>query len=369
MTPPSLAADARWMRRALELAARGAGQVAPNPPVGAVLVREGVLVGEGWHERFGLPHAEVMALRQAGPQARGATAYVTLEPCNHHGKTPPCTEALLAAGVRRVVCAVRDPNPVAAGGVERLRAAGVAVTDGVLDGVLDGEARALLAPFLFAAGGARRPYVTLKLALSIDGGLVDASRQRGWLTGPDAQRAVHALRADADAVGVGIGTALADDPALTVRLGPAPRVPPRRVVFDRRARLPLGSQLVRTAAQVPVTLVAAPDVPSTIREPLEARGVEWLCADSLDEALRSLKGRGVHHLLLEGGAGLASAAMAAGVVDRLITFQAPVILGEGLLSPFAQLPARPAAAAPRLRVQRREAVGNDLMTIYDVVGG
>lgn len=365
MSDPSRAADERWMRRALALAERGAGQVAPNPKVGAVLVRDGVLVGEGWHAQYGAPHAEVMALRQAGAAARGATAYVSLEPCTHHGKTPPCTDALLAAGVARVVCAVRDPNPVAAGGAERLRAAGIPVTTGVLEA----DASVANAPFLFGARGVGRPFVTLKLALSIDGGLVDESRRRGWLTGPEAQQAVHALRAEADAVGVGIGTALADDPELTVRLAPPPRVPPLRVVFDRQGRLPLESRLVRTAHAAPVAVVVAPTAAPAARAALEARGVAVLTAATLEEALRALRARGVRHLLLEGGAGMASAAMAAGVVDHLITFQAPVILGRDLLPPFGALPAQPAAAAPRLRVLARRVLGGDLMTHYDVAGG
>jgi diaminohydroxyphosphoribosylaminopyrimidine deaminase/5-amino-6-(5-phosphoribosylamino)uracil reductase len=260
---------------------------------------------------------------------------------------------------------VADPNPVAAGGDAYLRAAGMAV----VAGVLEDEARVLNAPFLFAARGAPRPFVTLKLALSIDGGLVDASRQRGWLTGPGAQQAVHALRAEADAVGVGIGTALADDPALTVRLAPAPRVPPLRVVFDRQGRLPLDSRLVRTARDVPVLVVMAPGGDGRARRALESRGVIVVEADTFEHALRTLRGRGVRHLLLEGGAGMATAAMAAGVVDHLITFQAPVILGRDLLPPFGALSPRAAASAPRLRVLARRALGADLMTHYDVAGG
>lgn len=365
MSDPSRAIDERWMRRALALAERGAGQVAPNPKVGAVLVRDGVLVGEGWHAQYGAPHAEVMALRLAGEAARGATAYVSLEPCNHHGKTPPCTEALLEAGVARVVCAVRDPNPVAAGGLERLRAAGVAV----LAGVLQDEAEVANAPFLYAARGAARPFVTLKLALSIDGGLVDASRRRGWLTGSESQRAVHALRAEADAVGVGIGTALADDPALTVRLAPAPRLAPSRIVFDRQARLPLDSQLVRTARDTPVVVVVAPGAAMERRVALADRGVDLVEAVDWAGALGGLRARGIRHLLLEGGAGLAAAAMGAETIDHLITFQAPVILGRDLLPPFGALPSRPAAGAPRLRVRARRALGGDLMTVYEVRGG
>ena len=233
------------MRRALTLARRGWGRTAPNPMVGAVVAQDGATVGEGWHREYGGPHAEVHALAQAGERARGATAYVTLEPCAHHGKTPPCVDALIAAGVARVVVAVRDPNPVAAGGVARLRAAGIVVDEDVETAA----ARELNAPFLHAARGGDRPWITLKLALSLDGAIADHTRGPGWLTGPVSRRAVHRMRAGSDAIAVGIGTALADDPSLTVREGPAPRRAPIRVVFDRRLRLPIASRLVRTVAE------------------------------------------------------------------------------------------------------------------------
>jgi diaminohydroxyphosphoribosylaminopyrimidine deaminase/5-amino-6-(5-phosphoribosylamino)uracil reductase len=246
--------DARWMARALELAGRGWGRVAPNPLVGAVIVRDGELVGEGWHTEYGHPHAEVEALRAAGEAARGATAFVTLEPCSHHGKTPPCTGALLAAGIRRVVFAASDPNPKAAGGGEVLREAGVEV----LGGVMAGEARDQNAVFFHthSPAGAERPFVALKLALTLDGRIADHAGSSVWITGDDARSEVHRLRAGFDAVAVGSGTALADDPKLTVRGALEPRVPPVRVVFDRRLRLPLESALVTTAREVPVMVVA-----------------------------------------------------------------------------------------------------------------
>lgn len=355
--------DVRFMRRAIALAERGAGQVSPNPKVGAVIVRGGEVVGEGWHQQYGGPHAEVHALAAAGAAAQGATAYVSLEPCNHHGKTPPCTDALVAAGVVRVVCATRDPNPKAAGGIERLEAAGIAVTVGVCEH----EALVQNAPFFHAARGADRPFVTLKLAVSIDGAIVDASRQRGWLTGPEAHAAVHALRADADAVAVGIGTALADDPALTVRLVDAPRVPPRRVVFDRQARLPLESALVRTAEEIPVSIVTQPPRPAGA-DALADAGVQVLEAAGPADALRTLWAEGVRHLLVEGGAELGSALLNAGLVHHLIIFQAPVILGAGAVSAFATYPASGADTAPRLRVLERRVFGADLMTRYAVFG-
>lgn len=351
------------MRLALALAERGAGQVSPNPKVGAIIVQGNQVVGEGWHTRFGEAHAEVHALAQAGEQAHGATMYVTLEPCNHHGKTPPCTEAIIAAGVRRVVYAVPDPNVEAAGGAARLAAAGIEL----LPGVCEHEAALLNAPFLHAARGADTPFVTLKLATSIDGAIVDATRQRGWITGPPALEAVHHLRADADAIGIGIGTALADDPLLNVRLAPTPRVAPRRIIFDRRARLPLASQLVRTARDIPVTVITDGSQP-TREAALAERGVEVLVAPLVAEAFRTLRQQGVRHLLVEGGSVVASDLLDAGLVHHLIIFQAPVILGTGAVPAFAAYPSQGAAVAPRLRVLERRVYGDDLMTRYAVSG-
>jgi diaminohydroxyphosphoribosylaminopyrimidine deaminase/5-amino-6-(5-phosphoribosylamino)uracil reductase len=354
------------MRRALVLAARGAGQVAPNPLVGAVVVQDGTIVGEGWHAEYGRDHAEVVALNIAGERARGATLYVTLEPCNHTGKTPPCTDAILRAGISRVVYAAADPNPRAAGGAERLRAAGVRVHHGVLEQ----QASELNAPFLFAARGATRPWVTLKLAVSLDGAIADHTRRPGWISGSAAQKAVHRLRASADAIAVGIGTALADDPALTVRFGPAPRVAPRRVVFDRRAELPVTSMLVRSAAQVPVIVVteSAPvsHDASARAAALAAAGVTVIRADSVSAALAALKQHGVNHLLVEGGAGLASALVDANLVDRLIMIQGSVILGQNALPAFAALPPRTVSEAQRWRVVSRRAFEDDCMTTYAV---
>ncbi|MBA3671271.1 MAG: bifunctional diaminohydroxyphosphoribosylaminopyrimidine deaminase/5-amino-6-(5-phosphoribosylamino)uracil reductase RibD, partial [Gemmatimonadaceae bacterium] len=220
------------MRRALALAMRGWGRTAPNPLVGAVVVRDGEIVGEGWHAEYGGDHAEVTALRSAGALARGATMYVTLEPCNHHGLTGPCSDAVVIAGISRVVVATSDQNPVAAGGAARMRAGG---TD-VEFGVEEDAALELNAPFLHSLRS-DRPFVQLKVALSLDGAIADASRRPGWLTGTAARLEVHRLRAGADAIAIGIGTALADDPQLTVRDVPLPRVPPLRVIFDGTARL------------------------------------------------------------------------------------------------------------------------------------
>ncbi len=252
-TPPSTRErkERAWMRRALALAERGWGQTAPNPMVGAVVVRDGAIVGKGFHARFGEAHAEVVALSEAGERARGATVYVTLEPCNHHGKTPPCVDALIGAGVKRVVVAIRDPLRESAGGADRLRAAGIEVEFGLEEAA----AHELNAAFFFAANGAARPWVTLKLAVSLEGAIAGADGSPRWLTGEAARNYVHRLRAQNDAIAVGIGTALADDPQLTVRHGRRPRVAPLRVVFDRSARLPLTSRLAKTARRVPTLIV------------------------------------------------------------------------------------------------------------------
>ena len=299
-----------------------------------------------------------MALGRAGAQARGSTVYVTLEPCNHHGKTPPCSEALVAAGVSRVVVAVPDPHKVAAGGADRLRAAGIVVDTGCCEG----EARELNAAFLHAVTS-ERPWVTLKLAVSVDGALADHTRKTGWLTGPEARAEVHRWRAQHDAIGVGMGTVLADDPALTVRDAKAGRVPPVRVVFSRTGRLPVTSVLARTARDVPV-LVMAHDPDPAYEATLNEMGVDLVPAASLGEALRALRGRGVHSILVEGGARLAGSLLFERLVDRLMVFTAPVILGTGALNAFLLAPAQRAEAATRMRVVERTPFGDDLMTIY-----
>jgi diaminohydroxyphosphoribosylaminopyrimidine deaminase / 5-amino-6-(5-phosphoribosylamino)uracil reductase len=344
------------MRRALTLARRGWGLTAPNPMVGAVVVRDGRVVGEGAHQRFGEAHAEVNALERAGADARGADVFVTLEPCNHQGKTPPCVDALLSAGVRRVVAASRDPGGESAGGAERLRAAGVAVEFGLEEP----DARELNAPFFFAAAQAERPWVTLKLAISLDGAIADASRVRRSLSGDEARRYVHRLRAQSDAVAIGIGTALADDPQLSVRHGRRPRVAPLRVVFDRRARLPLGARLAKTARRVPTLVLTA----RTADRPglrLAEAAVQVEEVDDLAEGLQVLARRGVQSLLVEGGAGLGGAMLVAGLVDRLIIFHSPVLLGAGALPAFGG-----DTAIERLRVVERREFGDDLMTVHAV---
>jgi diaminohydroxyphosphoribosylaminopyrimidine deaminase/5-amino-6-(5-phosphoribosylamino)uracil reductase len=350
--------DLAYMRRALALARRGWGWTAPNPMVGAVIVRGGRIVGSGHHARYGEAHAEVAALEEAGARAKGATLYASLEPCGHHGKTPPCAPALVRAEVARVVIATRDPNPVARGGVETLRRAGIRVDIGVAQA----EARELNAAF-FHSFVTERPWVRLKLALTIDGAIADGQGQSRWITGLSARAVAHRLRADSDAIAVGIGTVLADDPVLTVRHGRRPRVAPLRVIFDRQARIPLTSILVRTAPESP-TLVVVEDAASARACRLREAGIELLEAPSLEHALLALRARGVRSLLLEGGARLAGSFLGKALVDRLIIFQAPILLGAKAVGAFTHAPATRLPDAARVPVLARRRLGDDLMTVY-----
>lgn len=348
------------MRRAIALARKGWGQTAPNPMVGAVVVQGNTVVGDGYHARFGEPHAEIAALEAAGPNAKGATVYVSLEPCAHHGKTPPCADALIKAGVSRVVIGARDPNPKAAGGAARLRDAGIEVTTGIE------ERRALEAdPAFFHSFAAKRPWITLKLALTIDGAIADAAGKSKWITGRRARAAGHELRAGNDAVAVGIGTVLADDPLLTVRDAPAPRVPPIRVIFDRHARTPLDSSLVKTAREVPV-IVIAQEPPVRAARALEAAGVRVVRTSSLYNGLEHLASDGVRSVLVEGGARLSGALWERSLIDRLIIFQGPVVLGAGAESAFAFAPGTTIEKTARLAVLERRAFGDDSMIAYKV---
>jgi diaminohydroxyphosphoribosylaminopyrimidine deaminase/5-amino-6-(5-phosphoribosylamino)uracil reductase len=317
--------DERWMARALELARRGLGETNPNPVVGCVLVKNGRVVGEGWHRRAGGPHAETYALRAAGTAARGATAYVTLEPCAHQGRTPPCAPELARAGLRRVVVAMRDPNPRVNGrGLAALRRAGLAVTVGTRED----EALALNERFAIAAR-LSRPFVLLKAAMTLDGRIATAGGESKWITGPAQRRQARALRRLHDGVAVGIGTVLADDP----RLLPEPRVkrPFHRVVFDSRLRLPLGSQVVRGAAEAPVWVVAVEGAPGA--QALQDRGVRVLAGPArdghvdLDWALTALRAEGIWSLMVEGGSELLGALLARRLFDEVALFRAPMLLG------------------------------------------
>ncbi len=352
--------DSVYMRRALALAEQGWGQTAPNPMVGAVVVAGGVVVGEGFHARFGEAHAEVVALRAAGERARGATLYVTLEPCAHHGKTPPCVDAVIAAGVARVVAAVRDPSTIATGGVEQLRAAGIVVDLGI-----ERLAACELNASFFHAHASNRPWVTLKLAVSSDGGIADPTGLQRWITGAESRREVHRIRANSDAIGVGIGTVLADDPSLTVRDVPPPRVTPVRIVFDSTLRIPLSSVLVRTAHEIPTRVVArVGGAPTERLNELAAAGVEIVTYPSLGDALVAARDGRIRSLLVEGGARIAGALIGAGLVDRLVIFQAPLALGRNALKAFAYAPDGFERALRETRVVQQRRFGEDVMTTY-----
>lgn len=361
-----ISADERAaLARARELAMRGRGRVSPNPLVGAVVLREGRVVAEGWHEGPGLPHAEAMALAAAGEAARGATVACTLEPCSHHGRTPPCADALVAAGVARVVVGVADPlERDRAGGSEVLRAAGVEVV--FADGE-DARACAELNAAFFTWAITGTPYVTLKLATSLDGKIATAAGESRWISGPESRALVHRWRADSDAVGVGLGTALADDPSLTARDVEGPVRQPARVVFDSAARLPLKSALVRTARESPVVILAAADAPADRVAALEAAGVdvarlEGGPARRVAAGMAALGERGIQSLLVEGGAELAGALIDGVAVDRLAWFLAPMLIG-GREAPSALggSGAATLALAPRLAGLQTERIGDDLL--------
>jgi diaminohydroxyphosphoribosylaminopyrimidine deaminase / 5-amino-6-(5-phosphoribosylamino)uracil reductase len=345
-------ADRAYLARCLELAERGRRTAAPNPVVGAVVVRDGVVIGEGWHEHPGGPHAEVVALRAAG-DAAGTTVYSSLEPCSHHGRTPPCAEALIAARVDRVVTAMIDPtDKVGGAGVARLREAGVAVD--VAGGAEERRARRANAGWLTLALH-RRPHVTYKAALSADGRTAAASGGPRWISSEESRALVHEMRAAAGAVMVGSGTAIADDPLLTARdCHPPAERQPLRVVLDRRGRLPVRSRLVQTASpDAPVLAVTAPGIAG-----VSAPHVEVLaCADPAD-ALADLGRRGIAWVLLEGGATVATALLDAGLVDRLAVFEAPVVLGAG-----PGLFTRP-VDLPEVVDERR--IGRDMLRIFEL---
>lgn len=317
------------MRRAIELARRGTGFVEPNPAVGAVIVSDdGHVVGEGWHERFGGPHAEVMAFAAAGEAARGATLFVTLEPCCHFGKTPPCTRAILAAGIRRVVVATIDPATHASGGgIAELRAAGVEVEVGLMAH----EARRLIAPFakLMTTG---LPWMHAKWAMTLDGKIASKTGSSHWITNEASRAVVHQLRGRMDAILVGVGTVFADDPLLTAR-PPGPRTP-IRIVLDSKARTPLNSQLVRTSREIPTVIVMTQHAPEDHRNSLRAAGVEVFITseDSTNHSdlrvlLKELGNRRMTNVLVEGGGQVLGKCLDLGLIDEVHAFIAPKLIG------------------------------------------
>jgi len=331
--------------------------------VGAVVVRDGTVVGEGYHARYGEPHAEILALKAAGDRARGSTLYVTLEPCNHFGKTPPCTEAILEARVQRVVIAAADPTALAGGGARHLADYGVLVDFSVEEAA----ALELNAPFFFAAANPQRPWVTLKLALSSDDRMNDPSGERRWISNELSRKEVQRLRANVDAIAVGLGTVRADDPQLTARGAIRPRVAPIRIVFDRNAETPLEATLVKTAKQTP-TMIFAHHPPVSRLAALHNAGVDVFEAEDFPTALAALRGFEVHHLMVEGGARVAREFLRQDLVDRLVIFQSPITLGGDALSPFDGLPADFRGMLAEKPVVRRAEFGEDVMTEYALRG-
>ncbi|MFU8824885.1 bifunctional diaminohydroxyphosphoribosylaminopyrimidine deaminase/5-amino-6-(5-phosphoribosylamino)uracil reductase RibD [Yoonia sp.] len=352
--------DSRYMALALQLGRRGMGRVWPNPAVGCVIVKGDVIVGRGWTQDGGRPHAEAVALAQAGADARGATVYVTLEPCAHHGKTPPCADALIAAGVARVVVAIGDPDPRVAGrGIARLQQAGMAVETGVLAD----QARADHAGFLSRLTG-NRPFVTLKLAGTLDGRIATASGESQWITGPLARRAVHMMRARHDAVMVGAGTVRADDPALTVR-GLGMTQQPVRVVVSRAAKLPVTAQLARTARAVPVWLCHGPEADVA---GWTAQGVVSLpCAVTAGQVdpvamMQALAHAGITRVFCEGGGMVAASLLGAGLVDDLVVMTAGRAIGAEGTPSLAAMGIGRLAEAPRFDLHDVSRLGDDVLT-------
>ena len=352
--------DRRWMRQALRLAARGEGWTRPNPPVGALIVKRGGVVGKGWHRQAGGPHAEVFALEQAGDAARGATLYVTLEPCSTWGRTPPCTSALIRAGIRRVVAGAADPNPAhARRGFVALQNAGVDVQSGILET----DCQALIAPFRthILTG---RPYVTLKLALTLDGRIADRTGRSRWITGESARKWVQRLRRRADAVLVGAGTVCADNPSL-LPTGSNPN-PVYRVIVDGTGRVPPAARVVSDSRAGQTIMVTTRSCPASVARAWQRHGARvWrLPAENrelnLTELLARLGGMGVMHVACEGGGHLAAGLVRAGVVDDYALFYAPRLFG-GAAVPGLGGSGWLLAGAPRLRIESVRRFGEDIL--------
>lgn len=363
------AADRRFMELALTLGRRGLGNTWPNPAVGAVIVKDGVIVGRGWTQPGGRPHAEVEALRRAGDAAVGATLYVTLEPCSHFGRSPPCADAVIAAGIARVVSAIEDPNPEVAGqGHARLRAAGIAVDLGLCR---DEAAYAHAGHFRRIRD--KRPHVILKLAVSPDGFIGAAGRKPFAVTGETVRSRVHLLRAQCDAVLVGIGTVLADDPELTCRLPGLAAQSPVRVVLDRALRLPGTTKLVHSARAHPLWVMTSDlsEAPAAMK--LGAAGAHVMRVPvtttpppglDLSAVLHALAEKGISRLLVEGGSRVASSFVAADLVDEVWLFRGGTAIGEGGVPALDALPLSALTGSPGLRVRDSETLGEDTLAIY-----
>jgi len=361
------AADLRFMQVALTLGRRGLGQTWPNPAVGAIVVKDGIIVGRGWTQPGGRPHAEVEALARAGQAARGATLYVTLEPCSHFGKSPPCVDAVISAGIARVVSAIQDPNPEVAGqGHARLRAAGIRIDIGV--GALEAERD--------HAGHFRRirdhrPHVILKLAVSSDDKIAGAGHKQVSISGELARPRMHLLRAECDAILVGIGTVLADDPLLTCRLPGMEARSPVRLVLDRGLRIPQASRLVHSARNTPLWILTSNVAEAPAATILGAEGAQIIRVASkpvgldLGDVLRALSERGITRLLVEGGARVASSFVAAGLVDEFWLLRGREAIGRDGVAALDALPLGAVTQSPAFRVRASERLGSDTLTVYE----
>ena len=357
--------DLIYMRRALELAARGIGRTSPNPLVGAVIVKDGKIIGEGYHLKAGTPHAEIHALNAAGEAARGGTLYVTLEPCSHYGRTPPCCQAVIKAGIARVVVAMVDPNPEVSGrGLKQLAEVGIQV----INGVLEDEARQLNEVFTKYIT-TRLPFVVMKSAVTWDGKTATRTGHSFWVTGPQAREEVHRMRDRYDAIMVGIGTVLADNPQLTTRLPPGEKGnDPVRIVVDSTLRLPLEARVINPSSKAPLLVVTTPRASEERRRALRERGVEIMVIDThldyvdLPVMLQELAKREITGILLEGGATLNASALEAGLVDKVVTFIAPKIVGgkeaPGMIGGLGQERMDQAWRLKRISINQ---LGEDLM--------
>ena len=371
-TRETKAADQRFMQLALTLGRRGQGRTWPNPAVGAVVVNDGIIVGRGWTQPGGRPHAEPVALAQAGEAARGATLYVTLEPCSHVGKSPPCTDAVIAAGIKRVVSAIEDPNPEVAGqGHARLRAAGIMVDVGLyaLEAARDHAGH-------FARVRDHRPHVMLKLAVSRDDKIAGAERKQVTITGEAAKARMHLLRAQSDAILVGIGTVLADDPLLTCRLPGMEARSPVRVVLDRALRMRGNSRLVRSARATPLWVMTSDLAEAPAATMMGAAGAEVIRLETtamprsgldLQAVLHALAGKGITRLLVEGGARVASAFVSAGLVDEFWLLRGPDNIGGDGVAALEGLPLTSLTQSPGLRIRASENLDQDILTVYERV--
>ena len=368
-SPADRRRDLDAMRGALALARRGLGSVWPNPAVGCVISNQGQVVGRGWTQPGGRPHGETEALRRAGEAARGAVSYVSLEPCCHWGKTPPCVDALVTAGVRRAVVALEDPDPRVAGeGLRRLRAAGLDVEVGLCAE----EAAEVNAGFLSRLR-LGRPLVTLKFATSLDGRIATASGESQWISGPPARERAHALRASHDAIMVGTGTVVADDPQLTCRLPGLDHRSPVRVVIDRHLRIPPTARLIADARRIPTWVLTLRSADPARRAGFLAKGVTLIEVDAdregqvdLAVALKALGERGITRLLVEGAAGLAAAFFRARLVDRLVWVHAPLALGGDGIPAIAGLDLAALSDAPAFERLSTETIGDDVLTTFRV---